>query len=511
MTNDKPRLDHVQHPDRQIIFRPVDYNDHDRYRRLADLAVVDRSFQDFSQGATWLKRFWAYPGLVPGLLALALIIRLPLLAGDLWYDEIFTVAVASLPPARMIEALAGDVHPPLWYIMVSAWPVPPRVLALVFGLAALWPAKRVLDRLMIDRRPALIGLALMTISPFLIYHSGDARMYALLLFFILLGARAAIAGYWPLLGVSIGLGMLTHNMMALYIPGLIIIFAGEVSKPAKEVSKAILVAGVIYAPWALVAWQQLRAVSGDYWILPLQPGRVGYILAQLIAGYTLTGPALLIVAALGLGLLIVGIARAIQAGSYALIILAVGPVLIGVSLSVAIAPILIARVLIGVVPFLLALIAWGGYELYKYAGHWVTVAGVVGGIVCLFAVYGQASPVKVDYQARYNALGVRAGDQCFELSAGEYLQAKYYLPQCHHIFWADAPRKPNGLSDRTIAALGIERGQLAPGPAWIFATWEPYTPAAETDYLAEIVPAEADQFVLLENDFVISSAWRIER
>lgn len=435
-------------------------------------------------------------------------LRTPGLSSSFWYDEVFTLKLAQLPLPRMIEALAGDVHPPLWYLIVSVWPGPDRLPALIFGLASLWLAWPLLTRLA-PTRVALIGLALMTISPFLIYYAAEARMYSLLLFFIILGTRAALAGNWALLGLSMGLGLLTHNHLALYVPGLIIIFIMEVSFSWLEVSKMGLVASLIYMPWLTIAWRQLQAISGHYWILPLSPGRLVYLLVELIAGYSLTGLGLLVMAGVALALALVGLVRAIQAGAYEVIILAIMPVMIGILLSVAVAPVLIARVLIGVLPFLLLLIAWGGYDLYYHiAGHWLTVTGIAGGIIALYSMF--AAPARPDYASAYAALGVQPGDQCYHLSAGSHILASYYLPQCYHITWAGAPRKANGLSDQTIVAMGIERGDFD-GHGWIFSTWEPYTPQFERDHLARILGRyKTRRFVILKNEFVTSSAWRID-
>src|SRR5690606_16059505 len=40
---------------------------------------------------------------------------------QLWYDENFTLILARLPFDRMIAATAGDVHPPLWYLIEWGW------------------------------------------------------------------------------------------------------------------------------------------------------------------------------------------------------------------------------------------------------------------------------------------------------------------------------------------------------------------------------------------------------
>jgi len=343
-------------------------------------------------------------------------------------------------------------------------------------------------------------------------------MYSLLLFFILL---ATLADNWIWFGLALGLGLLTHNQMILYLPGLIVVFVLQHKRPGMlaryqlqlmsgRLLKSLLLAGLIYAPWASTAWRQLQAVSGQYWIAPATAGRVIDILAELIAGYNMPGPAMLVVAGLGLEVLLIGLGLAIWSRRYEPVILAMGPVAVGVALSVAVTPVLISRVLIGIVPFMLILIALGGYELYKVAGHWVTVAAIAATLTIGWSLAMPAT-VKIDYAEAYNALGVAAGEHCYHLTAGGAIMGDYYLPQCRHITWSDAPKKPNGLSDQTIEALGIERGQFS-GQDWIFATWEPFTPQAEREHLASILAGrQATQFMIMpESEFVTDSAWRLD-
>lgn len=74
----------------------------------------------------------AAPALAPpsraewGAVALVLVAAAALrvrLAADtpLWFDEIYTLWVARLAPADLLRTVAGDIHPPLHYLLVWAW------------------------------------------------------------------------------------------------------------------------------------------------------------------------------------------------------------------------------------------------------------------------------------------------------------------------------------------------------------------------------------------------------
>ena len=65
------------------------------------------------------KSFWT-------IFAVAAALRFFMIArAPLWYDENFTLILARLPFEGMIQATAGDVHPPLWYVLeigrASCW------------------------------------------------------------------------------------------------------------------------------------------------------------------------------------------------------------------------------------------------------------------------------------------------------------------------------------------------------------------------------------------------------
>ena len=59
---------------------------------------------------------------VDWLATLGILLRIvPIWAQPTWYDENFTILLARLPLDRLLQATAGDVHPPLWYLI--CWPL----------------------------------------------------------------------------------------------------------------------------------------------------------------------------------------------------------------------------------------------------------------------------------------------------------------------------------------------------------------------------------------------------
>ncbi len=118
----------------------------------------------------------------------------------LWYDENFTLILARLPFDKMIQATAGDVHPPLWYIIewmlfhaapsLPVWAI--RIPALIFSLLAINTFVLLCETLNIPNRVRILSTVLMAILPMQIWYAQEGRMYAMLEF---LGARCAVR--WP--------------------------------------------------------------------------------------------------------------------------------------------------------------------------------------------------------------------------------------------------------------------------------------------------------------------------
>ena len=56
------------------------------------------------------------------VLAIGAVLRLLFIwVPPLWYDENFSLLLSRLPFLNMITATMGDVHPPLYYILI--WPI----------------------------------------------------------------------------------------------------------------------------------------------------------------------------------------------------------------------------------------------------------------------------------------------------------------------------------------------------------------------------------------------------
>jgi len=220
-----------------------------------------------------------------GVLCAFLIRWIPTVWPRFWYDEIFTIGLASHPFSEIIPLTASDVHPPLYYFLVHlmmnvgawfggwshslAWL---RLTSIVPGvllcLAGWWAARRYWDR-----ESAGWVLFLFAFSPPLIHYSLELRSFALLQFF-LFSATVLLAGVTsgrasnPWLatmgyGVCMTLALYTHSIAILYFAAHGLLVLGEIFLHRSNAARLFLYAGaagmlvvILYAPWIPVICSQ---------------------------------------------------------------------------------------------------------------------------------------------------------------------------------------------------------------------------------------------------------------
>ena len=111
----------------------------------------------------------------------------------LWLDEAQSVALADQVPGGIVDALRHDGHPPLFYLLLSAWTAiagdsafAVRALSGLLGVLALVLVVLVVRRHS-DARTSALVLGVLASSPFAIRYATEARMYALLVVLLLAG------------------------------------------------------------------------------------------------------------------------------------------------------------------------------------------------------------------------------------------------------------------------------------------------------------------------------------
>lgn len=130
---------------------------------------------------------------VLGLALLGLILRIATIdTRGLWLDEATTIFQTSGTLLQTIQSQIGGTHPPFFHVLMHYWiyvfgtgEITIRAFATLFGVAAI-PVAFWAGTVIYDRRVGLIAASLLTVSPFQIWYSQEARMYTMLMFFALL-------------------------------------------------------------------------------------------------------------------------------------------------------------------------------------------------------------------------------------------------------------------------------------------------------------------------------------
>lgn len=250
--------------------------------------------------------FWAILILAAGIRFTGLAER------DFWYDEAFTGVAIKENFHDMIQMIINDVHPPLYYLSLKVFAsffnysvFGIRLFSAVFGVLSIW-ALYILAKELFDVKVARYAALIAAISPFAIQYSQEARMYTMLVFFILVSAYFFVKGlhtgdikYYILWGFFTGLSMLTHYMGVIFSSLYYIVFVvwginisyekitaiGDKKKkaieffkkliPSKELLSGIGIAFLVFLPWLKIFIHHVMAKGTNLsWVKPASLGDI---------------------------------------------------------------------------------------------------------------------------------------------------------------------------------------------------------------------------------------------
>jgi len=243
------------------------------------------------------------------LLALAVAARVWLIADkNLWLDESVSWQFATGSISDLIHGTAGDIHPPLYYILLHGWVavfgdslVALRGLSVVFGVAAVYLFYRLLDG--VPRVIAYAALCWFAVAPHAVLFSQEARMYAAVTAVILaaclsyrrwidsgfVSGRAVVA-----YGVCVVVSIYLHYFTSLVVVAIglhAVLLATGVTRtrtdPPIRLPLTTFVAvhaaiGLIYLPWVATALSQVS--RGQSWRGAVTLGRIPANARDLFAG-----------------------------------------------------------------------------------------------------------------------------------------------------------------------------------------------------------------------------------
>lgn len=218
---------------------------------------------------------------------------------SLWYDEGFSVWLARQP---LPAVTFGDFNPPLYYYLLHFWvsgagtgEFAVRFPSALFGTLTV-AATFALGSALFGAAAGLVGAVLAALSPFLVWYSQEARMYALAVLLGIVASWLAWQGFngrrgWPAYAVAVTAGAYTHYLSLLVPIGHALFAAGCLFDPKGRPAvrgwlAAAVGAGLAYLPWLPTAYAHAQLQT--YW-----PGRPDLLrllqdaLARFVAGYSL--------------------------------------------------------------------------------------------------------------------------------------------------------------------------------------------------------------------------------
>ena len=202
---------------------------------------------------------------------------------ELWLDEAYCALTANKGPVSIVQELKTDNTPPLYYLLLYLWikvagedEVALRALSVAFGVAAVFLIYY-LGRKNFTPQVGLWAALILAINPLHIYYSQETRMYAPLVFFIilflsfmLLLLKEAKISYWTGFIISGTLALYTSYAAFFFLPVALLFFLFRPKRQEQiKMLISLLIVGALFLPWLVIFLSQPSAEAtawmGPYW------------------------------------------------------------------------------------------------------------------------------------------------------------------------------------------------------------------------------------------------------
>ncbi len=445
-------------------------------------------------------RYWSV-----WLFCISLALRLFSIGASIfWYDEAFTAAVTRLDFASMMQAVHGDVHPPLWYFI--DWSVSHlfgqsefllRVPAALFGSLGCVALYALMNRL-VGQREAAFSSGLMSIMPGQLYYSQEARMYSLFTLLVLLAAYAIVTRRWRMMGICFALILFTQTLGIVYV-GLMAAYSLFVSRG--DSLRACLLGAVAYLPQLPTTILQITKIGSGYWIP--EPGNFGAALmyVNFTTLFVRWPPWALLSAMIASGGFTIGSVFILRHDLRRLalpMLLAFGPALTLYLISVMWRPMILDRALLPSGAILSALWGMAGSRLSRrFAKPAMAVAlpVLLAGLISYYIDPNEQRPLTY-VPADLIRPNWQTGDVVYHLNVDSVISQSYYLREKPFYLMPDRDDfVRGGLTSETRGALGINNHLLAFDElvahgyrrVWFIGGWAVMSSKAELDTLKFIL------------------------
>jgi mannosyltransferase len=418
------------------------------------------------------------------VLILALVLRLiGMQSRPIWYDDAFSVFLSRQSFADIISGTAVDTAPPLYYFLLHYWMALGqqvwflRSLNIILGLVILILAYLWVSKLIGIQEALLTGLFI-AVSPVLIYHAQELRMYTLLVL-SLIGYFLFLTRIWKSggenrynwfnwVGVIIFgvLSMYSHNLAIFYLVAPNFFFM--VNKQRRHIFWQLLLAQllvfILSIPWLLLLPKQIDKIQTAFYTP--RPGLVEIYQVIIIFHTNMPlPPTLLYIAAIvSIQILAVVIIEILRVGTkdenlLFLAYVTILPMVMIIVASYLMRPLFVSRALI---PSAVAYYAIVAYTVVRARdrriGILLGMAFVLLSLIALPNYYSYASFPRSPFQqaSHYLQSRIEPGDVILHDDKLSYFPVHFYAPDLPQSFLPDEPGSHNDtLALASQDAMGI--------------------------------------------------------
>ncbi|MGE5458190.1 MAG: glycosyltransferase family 39 protein [Methanococcaceae archaeon] len=241
--------------------------------------------------------------IIPFIIILGFILRVIDLGSEsLSFDEIYSVRLAQMNFAGIINVTAYDYHPPLYYFLLHLWVLfsgvgetGVRMLSVLFNTAAIWMTFKT-GKILFDKHTGILAALLFAVSHFNVEFSQEARMYSLLallsissMYFLLSYLKYAQKSSLFYL-VLVNILLLHTHVYSFFVVAAELIYFFSLAKTDKNNFKlrlknfllAQLFIFLAFLPWATVFLRQFLNAQQNLWI----PKAGSLVLVESIIEYS---------------------------------------------------------------------------------------------------------------------------------------------------------------------------------------------------------------------------------
>lgn len=202
-------------------------------------------------------------------------------AESIWLDEATSILIAQHSIAGVFAWAAGDIHPPLYYLILHFWLIAGtseyavRALSAVAGVVTIAATYR-LSCMLFDWKAGAIAALLVATAPMHIWYSQEARMYALVTMFTVLAIYGLVRGlqtgrlrYWVFYVLCMTLALYTHYyaLFVLFFPNIYMVKLWLQGQHGPLIRRWIQAEGAVlalFAPWVPVMLRQTLSGGGGW-------------------------------------------------------------------------------------------------------------------------------------------------------------------------------------------------------------------------------------------------------